>query len=58
MHQAFKRPDEAGWFFREHREFRDLLRPRHCHNQVISAAFCRFRFTKGTRLALDIMVSA
>ena len=55
---GFKDYDAASRFCREHGELRDLLRPRRRHNQTVSASLRRFRFARGTRVALGIMQNA
>ncbi len=56
--RGFKSHDAAHRFCREHGELRDLLRPRHRHNQTVSASLRRFRFARGVRVALGIMQNA
>ena len=56
--RGFKSHDAAHRFCREHGELRNLLRPRHRHNQIVSACLRRFRFTRSVRLALGIMQNA
>ena len=53
--RGFKNHDTANRFCREHGELRDLLRPRHRHNQPVSASLRRLRFARGARIALGIM---
>ena len=57
MH-GFKSHDAASRFCREHGELRDLPRPRHRHDQVVSASPRRSRFVRATRIALNIMQNA
>ena len=52
---GFKDHDAAACFCREHGELRDLLRSRRHHKQIISASSRRSRFSKGARIALNIM---
>ena len=56
--RGFKNHGAASRFCREHGELRDLLRPRRCHNQIVSASLRRSRFIKATRIALNIMQNA
>ena len=53
--RGFKSHDTARRFCREHGELRDLLRPRHRHNQTVSASLRRFRFARGAQAAIGIM---
>ena len=53
--RGFKSHDAARRFCREHRDLRNLLRPRRRHNQIVSASSRRARFARGARIALDIM---
>ena len=56
--RGFKNHDAAERFCREHGELRNLLRPRHRHNQIVSASLRRARFAKATYIALNIMQNA
>ena len=56
--RGFKSHVAAHRFCREHGELRDLLRPRHRHNQVVSASSRCVRFARDARLALGIMQNA
>jgi transposase-like protein len=56
--RGFQSHDAAARFCREHGELRDLLRSRRHHNQTISASSRRSRFSKGARIALNIMQNA
>lgn len=56
--RGFKSHTAAERFCREHGELRGFLRPRRRHNQIVSAASRRARFTKTTRIALNIMQNA
>jgi len=56
--RGFKNHEATHLFCREHGELRNLLRPRHRHNQIVSASSRRARFAKATRIALDIMQNA
>jgi putative transposase len=53
--RCFKDHDAAACFCREHGELRDLLRLRRRHNQKVCASSRRSRFSKGARIALNIM---
>ena len=55
---CFEDHDAASRFCREHGELRDLLGPRHRHNQIVSASLRRSRFDKAARSALDIVAAA
>ena len=52
--RGFKSHDAASCFCREHGEFRDLLRPRRRHNQIVSAFLHRFRFAKDAQLTMVV----
>ena len=56
--RGFKDYNAANRFCREHGELRNLLRPRHHHNQTVSASLRRSRFARATRIALNIMQNA
>jgi transposase-like protein len=56
--RGFQSHDAADRFCREHGELRNLLRPRRRHNQIVSASSRRSRFSKGARIALNIMQNA
>jgi hypothetical protein len=56
--RGFKNHESAERFCREHGELRDLLHPRHRHNQIISATLRRSRFVKAVGIALDTMQAA
>ena len=56
--RGFKSHEAASRFCREHGELRNLLRPRHRHNQVIPAPLRRLRFVRSARIALAIMQAA
>ena len=53
--RGFKGLDATSPFCGEHGDFRDLLRSRRRHNQIISVSLRRSRFAKATRIALNIM---
>ncbi len=54
----FKSHDAAARFCRKHGELRNLVRPRHHHNQIVPASLRRLRFARGARIALTIMQAA
>ncbi|MGI4801370.1 MAG: IS6 family transposase [Janthinobacterium lividum] len=56
--RGFKNHDAANRFCREYGELRNLLRPRHRHNEVVSASSRRARFAKAAQVALGIMQNA
>ena len=56
--RGFKSHDAASRFCREHGELRDLLRPRHRHNETVSAFLRRSRFARAARITLNIMQNA
>ena len=56
--RGFKDHSAAHRFCREHGELRNLLRPRRCHNQIVSGSLRRARFARGASIAFDIMTSA
>ena len=56
--RGFKSRNAAHRFCREHRELRNLLRSRRCHNQIVSACLRRTCFTKGAQIAPGIMENA
>jgi len=56
--RGFKSHDAASRFCREHGELRDLLRPRHRHNETVSASLRRSRFARAARITLNIMQNA
>ena len=56
--RGFKDHEAASRFCGEHGELRNLLRPRRRHNQVVSAYLRRSGFSKGARIALNIMQNA
>jgi len=56
--RGIRSSDAAQRVCREHRELRDLLRPRRRHNHIIPAAVHRSRFTKAAGIALKITQSA
>jgi putative transposase len=56
--RGFKNHDAAGRFCREHGELRNLLRPRHRHNQTVPASLRRSRFAKAAQIAFAIMWAA
>ncbi len=56
--RGFKNHDAARRLCREHGKRRDLLRPRHRHNQIVPAPLRRVRFNTATRIALGIMQKA
>ena len=56
--RGFKSHDAAERSCREHGERRNLLRPHHRHDQVVSLPLRRRRFMRGARIALAIMQAA
>ncbi len=56
--RGFKSHDAAGRFCREHGELRNLLRPRHRHNQVVPPPLRRSRSARGAQIALAILQAA
>ena len=56
--RGFKSHDTAHRFCREHGDLRNLVRPKHRHNQIVPAPLRRIRFAKATRISLSIMYKA